>query len=254
MSQDAASLPLSERTLVMAARVASGQASTGELVSLVEQLVMAARQGRDQFAADSARNPEITPEETSQILEAMDRYVEALDNLARVARTGSAGDMEGPVRDARQHLTALREHQKRYLTACQDGPAMHPYLNRLLAHLEGLAERDTDPRHTLALLQDLPRFLEEIAEQVSGIDEPLVLEPAQAALADVESRCGRLREALEQGFAGVADRPAFLQEIREAVVQASDRVAEGLGFQFELDLAVGRTPYPPVNLVLAATD
>lgn len=246
-------LPLSERTLQLADRVVEREASVEQLALMTRQLIEGAQAGRAQFLSDSDGNPEITEDEKTVILASMDAYVAALAAVLEQAEGGQVENLGAPLAEARQALAAVREHQTHYQQACIYGPAMHPFLNRLLAHLDGLAARPTEKRHTLALLESLPAFLEEVGEQVGGIDEPTLLERSQGGLRAIEGACGELRAALESGsFPG--DRAEFMGRLRQAVLEGSDLVSEGLGAQFENDLSVGRTPYPPVNLVLAACD
>jgi hypothetical protein len=243
-------LPLSDRTLQLADRVIAREAPATELTTLLEQLVQAAREGREQFLRDSDGSPELTADEREQVCQTMDDYLVALEELQSRA---SAGQVEGAgeaLQRARNALATVRDYRERYVYACTHGPAVHPFLNRLVAHLDVMAERETDKRHTLALLELLGGFLEEVGEQVGGIDEPTMQEKAQAALRTIEEQCGSLRAALESGQGD----PELYKSLRATLVESSDVVAEGLGMQFERDLSVGRTPYPPVNLVLAACD
>lgn len=246
-------LPLSERTLQLADRVVEREASVTELALMTRQLIEGAQAGRAQFVKDSEGNPEITTDEQSVILASMDAYIGALGAVLERAEGGQVESLGAPLAEARQALAAVREHQTHYQQACIYGPAMHPFLNRLLAHLDGMAERETEKRHTLALLDSLPAFLDEVGEQVGGIDEPTLLERSQGGLRAIEGACGELRTALESGSVP-GDRKEFLGRLRQAILEGSDLVSEGLGAQFENDLSVGRTPYPPVNLVLAACD
>ncbi len=245
-------LPLSERTLQLAERVVEREASVEELARMSAQLLEGAQAGRAQFQQDSEASPELTADDQSVILSSMDAYIDALAAVHARAQAGSVETLGEPLAAARAALAAVREHQTRYQAACIYGPAMHPFLNRVLGHLEGMARRETDRRHTLNLLESLPAFMDEVGEQVGGIDEPLVLERSQAGLKAIADACARLRDALENGLEG--DKDEFLGGLRQAILEGSDAVAEGLGFQFEKDLSVGRTPYPPVNLVLAACD
>lgn len=243
-------LPLSDRTLQLADRVIANEAPATELTTLLEQLVQAAREGREQFLRDSDGNPELTAEDRERVCQTMDDYLVALEELQSRAAGGQVEGAGEVLQRAREALAAVRDYRERYVYACNHGPAMHPFLNRLIAHLDVMVERDTDKRHTLALLDLLPVFMEEVGEQVGGIDEPTLQEKAQAAMRTIEEQCTSLRAALESSQ-GNSEQ---YKSARTALVESSDVVAEGLGMQFERDLSVGRTPYPPVNLVLAACD
>ncbi len=243
-------LPLSDRTLQLADRVIVGEAPATELTALLEQLVQAAREGREQFLMDSDGNPELTGEDREQVCQTMDDYLVALEELQNRASSGQVEGAGEVVQRARLALMAVRDYRERYVYACNHGPAVHPFLNRLVAHLDVMAERETEKRHTLALLDLLGSFMDEVGEQVGGIDEPTSREKAQSALRTIEEECDSLRAALESGQ-GDCD---LFKSLRGALVESSDTIAEGLAMQFERDLSAGRTPYPPVNLVLAACD
>lgn len=245
-------LPLSERTLQLADRVVGREASVEELAQLAGELLTAARAGRTQFLQDSDGSPEVSPDDQAKILASIDAYLGGLEGVLSQAQAGNVEGLAEPLAEARAALAQVREAQSRYFSACVHGPAMHPFLNRLLGHLDAMAEREVQGRHTLSLLDGLQAFVDEVGEQIGGIDEPTLLERSQGGLKSIVDACGELRNALEHGFG--ADRGEFLLRLRTTVLEGSDFIAEGLGFQFERDLSVGRTPYPPVNLVLAACD
>lgn len=245
---------IADQTFAKAESVAAGEGSPGDLIPLLDQLIPAARKAREEFLDNSRDNPEIHEDMANNLAQAMEDYTQALEAMRGQAEGGDLEALQASLAVADEKRWLVRAAQASFQQFLEQGVTIHPQLNRILLHIEYFVREGQERRHTLALLSNLPNVFAEIKGNMSVLEDPAVLAEAESALDDLESRCEEFSEAVKSDWAGLDDRPAFLQNLHEEIIAASDRLANVLAAQLQQDLAVDRTPLAPVNLVLALAD
>jgi len=245
---------IADQTFAKAESVAAGEGAPADLLPLLEQLIPAARKAREEFLSNSQDNPEIAEEMVANLAQAMEEYTEALEAMKSQAEGDDLEALKGSLATADEKRWIVRAAQMSFNQYIEQGITIHPQLNRVLLHIEYFIRDGQEKRHTHALLAHLPQVFAEIKGNLTCLEDPAVLSEAESALDDLESRCEEFAEGLKNDWAGIEDKAAFLQNLHEEIVAASDRLAAILAAQLQQDLAVDRTPLAPVNLVLALAD
>lgn len=245
---------IADQTFAKAESVAAGEGAPGDLLPLLEQLIPAAHKAREEFLHNSQDNPEIAEEMASGLAQAMEDYTTALEAMKSQAEGDDLEGLKGSLAIADEKRWIVRAAQMSFQQYLEQGSTIHPQLNRVLLHIEYFIRDGQEKRHTHALLASLPQVFTEIKGNLTCLEDPAILADAESALEDIESRCDEFAEGMKSDWAGIDDKPAFLQNLHEEIVAASDRLAAILAAQLQQDLAVDRTPLAPVNLVLALAD
>lgn len=232
-----------------AREVIAGTAPVSELQAVAAQLIPRLMAAMGQFVAEATDNPELPPEAVPQLQEALNSYQNALNQLLSVNESSSVPGLMEAIDQARR---TVREAQAAHEERAKAGPALTPYLNRLLMHLDYFEAGGGETKHTLALLGDFDAFREEIGGHLQGIGNDYSREVAERALEDLEEECRSWAEVLQTGRE--VDRPEFCQTLRGEVVRVSEVITSELGAQIDQDLASGPTPLAYINLVFAAAD
>ncbi|MCA9792834.1 MAG: hypothetical protein KC910_13600, partial [Candidatus Eremiobacteraeota bacterium] len=215
---------------------------------LAAQLVPQLEQACSQFASDSEENPELDPDQCVTLEEALDDYRATVEELSRLQDSQRLAELAARAAQCRE---AIRSSRQQHLARFGQGPALLPYLNRLLVHLDAFAAGRGHHRHTIALLEQYPAFRTSLNPVLERIESSESRALAERALDDVAEECRLWAEALKKGETG-EDRAEFASVFREETMRLSDTLAAELGMQLERELGQGGpTPVAWVNLVFS---
>ncbi|MGE0493121.1 MAG: hypothetical protein AB7S38_28175 [Vulcanimicrobiota bacterium] len=214
---------------------------------LAAQLAPQLEQACTQFAAESEDNPELTAQQCVALEEALDDYRAAVDELSRADEQ----QLEPLAQRALQCREQIRASRQQHADRFNQGPALLPYLNRLLTHLEAFAAGQGHSRHTIALLEEYPAFRTGLTGALERIETPESRAVVERALDDVAEECRLWADGLKKGESG-GDRAEFASVFREETMRLSDTLVAELGMQLERELGQGGpTEVAWVNLVFS---
>lgn len=236
----------SDHLFALVGQMLEGQISAVEVNSAASHLLPEVSAALEQHRSETVGNPELPADTAAELGQALETYLEALQGLAEIGDTTELKALAEEAFEARTLIRALRQAQQQRL---QQGPALTPYLNRMLLHLQ--APPSSEPRHTLRLLQEFAPFRQSLQPRLLQLPAESRA-AAESALNDLQEECGLWSSKLT---AGQAAEEGFNEAFSEEVMRVSEALFAELVKQTNQLLLEGHdTDVPWVNLVLTTAE
>lgn len=241
---------ISDAILDLTRKIARGEDHREALAGLLEQALPATDQQLQSFVEHAPQNPEFTDEMVEQFQDGLRNLKAAFAKLQGMLGQPPSADWNEPAEFLQRTMVSIRKAQSAHQELIEDGDTSHLYLNRLLIHLRSWQEGRAPGPMTVALVEAMPHFQQDLQSFIDEFEDPAVQDRMNVHMEKLMDSCHAVVEAVQAGSASSDDLSHWIGQI----VQFSQDLDQTLAETVESHLSTGPTPFPVVNLVNAAMD
>jgi DNA repair exonuclease SbcCD ATPase subunit len=241
---------ISDAILDLTRKISLGEDHKEALGGLLEQAIPATEQQLQSFLEHAPQNPEFTDEMVEQFQDGLRNLKTSFETLQSMLKQIDGAAWGAEADRLHRTMVAIRKAQQAHQDVVEDGDTSHLYLNRLLIHLRAWQGGRAPGPMTVALVQAMPHFQQDLQSFIDEFEDPAVQDRMNQHMERLMESCNDVVEAVTEGDATQEELAHWVSQI----VQFSQDLDQTLAETVESHLSNGPTPFPVVNLVNAAMD
>jgi hypothetical protein len=241
---------ISDAILELARGCGDGEDHRQALGDLLGQAIPATTEQLTSFRQHAPANPEFTPEMIAEFQDGLGEMQSAFQEMQSLL-AGAPGTAWMDVAERLEEaMQMVRRTQAAHQERIEDGDTSHLFLNRLLLHLQAWQKGQRPGPMTVALVQAIPNFENDLRSFIEEFDEVEVQAKLGVHLDKLMTTCNEVVAAVSTGKASQDDLATWCSQISQFSQDLDQTLAETV----ESHLAGGPTPFPIINLVNAAIE